>query len=103
MAQDAHDPLGLYLGTSQGEIRQWGSRANQSLLGNCNDTTVNLNSDEIFMLIDESTKLFAAQPALLELEAPIQIVGDTHGQYHDLLRLFEHCGFPPDANYLFLG
>ena len=66
-------------------------------------TTVALTADELTFLIDESAKVFMSQPALLELEAPIQIVGDIHGQYHDLLRLFEHCGFPPDANYLFLG
>jgi len=55
------------------------------------------------MLIDQSSEVIQNQHALLELEAPIQIVGDIHGQYHDLLRLFEHCGFPPEANYLFLG
>ncbi|ULU11198.1 hypothetical protein L3Y34_014999 [Caenorhabditis briggsae] len=43
-----------------------------------------------------------AQP-LLELQAPINICGDTHGQYNDLLRIFNSCGAPTKNQYLFLG
>mgnify|MGYP002803598492 FL=1 len=47
--------------------------------------------------------VFLDQNPLLELEAPLKICGDIHGQYHDLLRLFEYGGFPPESNYVFLG
>ncbi|KAF9660802.1 hypothetical protein SADUNF_Sadunf19G0001500 [Salix dunnii] len=64
---------------------------------------VQLSESEIRQLCVVSREIFLSQPNLLGLEAPIKICGDIHGQYSDLLRLFEYGGFPPDANYLFLG
>ncbi|KAE8683089.1 Serine/threonine-protein phosphatase PP1 isozyme 2 [Hibiscus syriacus] len=64
---------------------------------------VQLSESEIKQLCVASKDIFSQQPNLLELEAPIKICGDIHGQYSDLLRLFEYGGFPPHANYLFLG
>ena len=62
-----------------------------------------LSEAEIKGLCAASRDVFMSQPMLLELEAPIKICGDLHGQYFDLLRLFEYGGFPPESNYLFLG
>ncbi|KAI8566428.1 hypothetical protein RHMOL_Rhmol02G0039800 [Rhododendron molle] len=64
---------------------------------------VQLSESEIRQLCLQSKDIFLQQPNLLDLEAPIKICGDIHGQYSDLLRLFEYGGLPPKANYLFLG
>lgn len=65
--------------------------------------TVQMTEAEVRGLCLKSREIFLQQPILLELEAPLKICGDIHGQYNDLLRLFEYGGFPPEANYLFLG
>lgn len=64
---------------------------------------VAMTEQEVRGLCLKSREIFLQQPILLELEAPLKICGDIHGQYSDLLRLFEYGGFPPQANYLFLG
>uniref|UniRef100_A0A8D2JHC2 Serine/threonine-protein phosphatase n=1 Tax=Sciurus vulgaris TaxID=55149 RepID=A0A8D2JHC2_SCIVU len=64
---------------------------------------VQLQGNEIRALCLKSCEIFLSQPVLLELEAPLKICGDIHGQYYDLLRPFEYGGFPPESNFLFLG
>ena len=62
-----------------------------------------LKNAEIVAICQAAREVFLSQPTLIELSPPVKIVGDVHGQYSDLIRLFEMCGFPPAANYLFLG
>lgn len=62
-----------------------------------------LSETEVRWLCQTAKEVFLSQPILLELESPIKICGDIHGQYYDLLRLFEYGGYPPESNYLFLG
>ena len=74
-----------------------------SVKGNKPGKLVDLKEEEIKFLIEKSLPIIRDQKMLIELEAPLHICGDIHGQYYDLLRIFEHCGYPGEYTYLFLG
>lgn len=62
-----------------------------------------LKNSEIQLVCSTAREVLLSQPSLLELSPPVKVVGDVHGQYGDLIRIFTKCGFPPLTNYLFLG
>lgn len=62
-----------------------------------------LKNNEIALICQTARDIFLSQPVVLDLSPPVKVVGDVHGQYGDLIRLFDMCGFPPASNYLFLG
>ncbi len=43
------------------------------------------------------------EPNVLKIASPVTIVGDIHGQFFDLLNIFELNGFPNETKFLFLG
>jgi hypothetical protein len=65
-------------------------------------TPVDLSVNDATQLCLAAREVFMAQPMLLELGAPIKICGDVHGQYTDLLRLFEYGGFPPEVRTILM-
>lgn len=64
---------------------------------------IRMEETKIRSLVAAARQVLLEQPTLVELEAPVNIIGDIHGQFNDLLRHFDKLGYPPDQNYLFLG
>lgn len=67
-----------------------------------------IHTKYVYLILVEIRKLLLATPSLMEIEVPsdghFTVCGDTHGQFYDLLHIFELGGLPSETNpYLFNG
>ena len=75
----------------------------EALLKSNNDT-LPITTDAIFWLLRQVKVAFMNDEMLVKTHPPIHICGDIHGQYKDLLNIFERTGYPSKTNrYIFLG
>eukprot|EP00727_Mastigamoeba_balamuthi_P002837 m51a1_g12550 putative calcineurin a (518) ;mRNA; f:503-3044 len=62
-----------------------------------------LMEEDAMWILRSATELLRKEATLLTVEAPLTICGDVHGQYYDLIKLFEVGGAVGKTTYLFLG
>ncbi|KAK9055802.1 hypothetical protein SSX86_026887 [Deinandra increscens subsp. villosa] len=56
-----------------------------------------LDAYEVGELCYAAEQIFMQEPTVLDLKVPIKVFGDLHGQFTDLMRLFDEYGFPSSA------
>jgi len=62
-----------------------------------------LTEVEVKQVCELAKEILSQESNVQPVRCPVTIVGDIHGQFHDLMELFRIGGYPPDTNYLFLG
>jgi hypothetical protein len=58
---------------------------------------------DVLALCELARDILAEESNVHGVRSPVTVVGDIHGQFHDLLELFRMGGRAPETNYLFLG
>lgn len=62
-----------------------------------------LKKSDIIFMISQFVELVSNEPNVIYLDDPISIVGDIHGQYYDLIKIFDVVESPDECKYCFLG
>lgn len=98
-------PVPFGRGTRESGQPNLGLSAIIDQLIHCENVTrgVNLHESQIQHVCQEARTILLKEKSLLDVKPPIRICGDVHGQYSDLLRIFQSANFPPESRYLFLG
>lgn len=58
---------------------------------------------DMYMVCEYAKEVMGQESNLVQVKAPVTVAGDIHGQFYDLLHLFEIGGELPGHNYVFLG
>ena len=58
---------------------------------------------EIKWICEAAREIFAREENIVNISTPVTVAGDIHGQFDDLLRLFQTGGELGDTSYVFLG
>ena len=67
----------------------------------CQELTI--REGECDYVVDKAYEILKKEDSMLKISAPLYICGDIHGQYYDLLRVFDILDYPPKSTFLFLG